>query len=446
MSLIPYNTIAGVLAPSLAPLANAYSQGKAQGMADNSNQTTSTPQDNGTNPAASLEMMASMFARMQQEDAERRARQGVIGQTQEANRLINAGPFGGRNELRTQSIDERRREMNVGSLRGRTQAQKERDEKSRAATKKRNADKKARRANKKQPSPASRVVQQSSALAAPQENFVENRTPEQERQLQIDLANAYGNLNARRKEEELQGRRDFTANLGGIPPAGPYLAPVEGRTPAQERQLQIDLANAQGMANAARAEEEMGARRDYTFDMRNNPTVVNNRTPEQERQLQIDLANAQGSANADKAAAERDLYERGAFTSNLGMGPRVGSSHYGSDHAGADPTHPLRLPRFMMSGGVDTPEYRYPIPYPTNPSPIDGRMGPFPESQFQGPPDPRERNIGYPGNYPGTPIPIPPFMLPGFDRDRSQIELPFRMNPMDFHRGSPYMRPRNYEY
>jgi len=40
--------------------------------------------------------------------------------TEIANYRVNAGPFGGRNPARTKTIDDRRREMNVVSSRGRT--------------------------------------------------------------------------------------------------------------------------------------------------------------------------------------------------------------------------------------------------------------------------------------------------------------------------------------
>ena len=143
--MIPTNTIAGMMAPTLLPLAEAYNAGRLSGIKASGKKKKDEPKKDGnddrTSPVGGLNEIARIFSQMQRDAAQRRITNPAYEATERANRAINAGPFGGRNPERTRDIDARRRAMNVVSNRGRTSKQKARDEKFRNEVRARNAAK-----------------------------------------------------------------------------------------------------------------------------------------------------------------------------------------------------------------------------------------------------------------------------------------------------------------
>jgi len=110
----------------------------------------------GGNSSNPMEFVQQLLSSMMQQNPGNRRIRDAIDATAEANRLINAGPLGGRDTARTKAIDDRRRAMNVVSHRPRSKEQVARDELYRqqaregaAATKQGRIDNRARVAEEK---------------------------------------------------------------------------------------------------------------------------------------------------------------------------------------------------------------------------------------------------------------------------------------------------------
>jgi len=99
--------------------------------------------NDNTGFAEVMQLLATMMAN--QNNSRPSSTDPLIAATQRANSALSIGR---KDPAKTRAIDARRREMNVSTQRGRTKAQKARDEESRAKTKRRNKDKKFARADR----------------------------------------------------------------------------------------------------------------------------------------------------------------------------------------------------------------------------------------------------------------------------------------------------------
>ena len=117
--MIPTNTVAGVMAPQMDAYTQAYNAGLAAGAKNAPQQPAATSRVNDTNPLSTVD---AILRGIQERAA--RSSNAVIEATNRANQRLNLQ----RDPVRTKAIDDRRREMNVVSQRGRTEGSKRRSE------------------------------------------------------------------------------------------------------------------------------------------------------------------------------------------------------------------------------------------------------------------------------------------------------------------------------